>query len=161
MIRPALESDLPAIRDLLVETWHATYDAIYGVKRVNAITGDWHSLPVLMARLERSGAIFLVAVEEGRIEAMIFCTTEGPEKAKLHQLYVAPTRQGKGHGSRLLAEVEGRLASATTLTFEVEEANKSARRFYERHGFAQAGATSNCGAENSGIPALVYEKWLT
>ena len=37
-MRTASERDLDAMRALLVETWHATYDAIYGVDRVTAIT---------------------------------------------------------------------------------------------------------------------------
>jgi len=37
-VRTASERDLKAVRDLLVETWHATYDPFYGVERVTAIT---------------------------------------------------------------------------------------------------------------------------
>ena len=46
-VRTASERDLQAVRDLLVETWHATYDHIYGVERVAAITDDWHSIASL------------------------------------------------------------------------------------------------------------------
>ena len=37
-VRSAGERDLAAVRELLVETWHATYDPIYGAERVTAIT---------------------------------------------------------------------------------------------------------------------------
>ena len=43
-VRSASERDLAAVRALLVETWHATYDPIYGAERVTAITDDWHSM---------------------------------------------------------------------------------------------------------------------
>ncbi|MEO0910824.1 MAG: GNAT family N-acetyltransferase, partial [Pseudomonadota bacterium] len=43
-IRTASESDLPRVQEILIETWHATYDEIYGVEKVNEITGKWHSL---------------------------------------------------------------------------------------------------------------------
>ncbi|TIV74013.1 MAG: GNAT family N-acetyltransferase, partial [Mesorhizobium sp.] len=49
-VRTASERDLVAVRALLVETWHATYDAIYGAERVTAITDDWHSIASLKAR---------------------------------------------------------------------------------------------------------------
>ena len=160
MIRQAVEADLPAIRDLLVKTWHATYDAIYGVGRVDEITGEWHSLPALKSRLDRPGAIFLVAEAQGSIAAMAYATPVDAMHAKLHQLYVLPDSQGRGLGYDLLAAVEAGLSAAQTLALEVEEANAAARRFYERHGFTQVGATPNCGAQNSGIPALVYEKSL-
>jgi hypothetical protein len=40
-VRTAGERDLAAVRDLLVETWHATYDSIYGAERVTEITDEW------------------------------------------------------------------------------------------------------------------------
>ena len=36
-VRPAVSGDLPSVNRLLVETWHATYDDIYGRETVN----DW------------------------------------------------------------------------------------------------------------------------
>ena len=47
IIRDALAADLPAVRSLLVETWHDTYDGIYGWQRVAEITNAWHSLDAL------------------------------------------------------------------------------------------------------------------
>jgi hypothetical protein len=46
-VRSASERDLAEVRALLVETWHATYDAIYGDERVTEITDDWPSLASL------------------------------------------------------------------------------------------------------------------
>ncbi len=48
-VRTASERDLVAIRALLVETWHATYDAIYGAAKVTEITDEWHSIASLRA----------------------------------------------------------------------------------------------------------------
>ena len=48
--------DLTSVRDLLVETWHDTYDAIYGVERVTEITNEWHALERLARELERRGS---------------------------------------------------------------------------------------------------------
>mgnify|MGYP000418633101 CR=1 FL=1 len=158
MIRAAREADLPAIRQLLVDTWHATYDTIYGLDRVTEITDEWHSLEALKARLARQEAVFLVAEEGGRIAGMAFAAQMSSAEGRLHQLYVLPDFHGRGLGSRLLAAVENGLGDINALSLEVEEANTSARRFYERHGFVQHGSTANCGAADSGIPALVYVK---
>lgn len=158
MIRAAREPDLPAIRQLLVDTWHATYDSIYGVARVTEITEDWHSLSALETRLGKRDAVFLVAEEGGRIAGMAFAAHVPSGEARLHQLYVLPDYHGRGLGSRLLAEIENRLGKVNALSLEVEEANASARRFYEHHGFFRHGSTANCGAADSGIPALVYVK---
>lgn len=158
MIRAARESDLPAIRQLLVETWHDTYDGIYGVARVTEISDDWHSLKALKLRLAKRDAVFLVAEQESRIAGMTFATHMPSGEARMHQLYVLPDFHGRGLGSRLLAAVVNRLGKLNTLSLEVEEANTSARRFYERQGFVQHSSTANCGAADSGIPALVYVK---
>lgn len=160
-VRTAGERDLPAIRSLLAETWHATYDAIYGVERVNEITAEWHSLASLKARLTRPNSEFLVADDGREIGGMAFAAAAPDGKTvTLHQLYVMPSKQGHGVGAMLLLEVEESFPDADKLRLEVEEANLQAVRFYRAHGFAQAGRTANCGGEVSGIPALVFEKPL-
>jgi ribosomal protein S18 acetylase RimI-like enzyme len=160
-VRTAGERDLPAVRDLLVETWHATYDGIYGRERVTEITGEWHSTPALKARLARPNSEFLVADDGKEIGGMAFAVAAADGKTvMLHQLYVRPSRQGRGVGGMLLFEIEDSFPDAEKLRLEVEEANQPAVRFYLAHGFVQAGRTANCGAECSNIPAAVYEKQL-
>ncbi|RUW65366.1 GNAT family N-acetyltransferase, partial [Mesorhizobium sp. M4B.F.Ca.ET.089.01.1.1] len=84
-VRTASERDLVAIRALLVETWHATYDAIYGVERVTAITDDWHSIASLKARLTRPNSEFLVADDGKRLGGMAFAAaTTDPKIVLLH-----------------------------------------------------------------------------
>ena len=51
LLRPAAADDLPAVRALLVETWHDTYDALLGAQRVTEITTDWHSIKNLRRQL--------------------------------------------------------------------------------------------------------------
>ena len=41
-IRVVTPRDIPAIRDLLVAAWHATYDSIFGSEKVTEITDSWH-----------------------------------------------------------------------------------------------------------------------
>ena len=69
VIRDAEAADLPAVRALLVETWHATYDGIYGWQRVAEITNAWHSLENLGAQLGRENGAFLVALVGSEIVA--------------------------------------------------------------------------------------------
>lgn len=158
-VRTASERDLAAVRALLVETWHATYDAIYGVERVTEITDDWHSIASLKARMARPDSEFLVADDGKTIGGMAYAAaTTDPKLVMLHQLYVHPSFQGKGIGKMLLDEIEDSFPDARMLRLEVEAANGSALAFYRANGFAQAGETANCGSGQSGIPALVFEK---
>ena len=69
------------------------------------------------------------------------------------QLYVAPELTGCGVGGRLLALAKRERPDGLRLwTFE---ANAGARRFYERHGFVEAGWDDGTGNEE-GAPAVHY-----
>ncbi len=62
---------------------------------------------------------------------------DGPV-ALLDELYVAPDRRGQGVGSRLLAAAEAavRQRGAVVVEINVDGEDTDARRFYERHGYA-------------------------
>ena len=158
-VRTASERDLAAIRVLLVETWHATYDGLYGADRVTEITDEWHSLPALKARLMEPNSEFLVADDGKEITGMAFASAvdEGGT-VMLHQLYVRPQHHGRGIGGMLMDEVESCFPDASRMRLEVEEANERAVRFYLSQGFSQVGRTAHCGRKDSGIPALIFEK---
>ncbi|MER8727820.1 GNAT family N-acetyltransferase [Mesorhizobium sp. M0136] len=157
-VRTASERDLAAVRALLVETWHATYDAIYGAARVTEITDEWHSIAALKARLTRPNSEFLVADDGKSIGGMAFAAaTTDAGVVMLNQLYVHPAWQRQGIGQALLDEIEASFPEARTLRVEVEEANAPAVAFYRSRGFTPAGNTADCGGA-SGLPALVLEK---
>lgn len=160
-VRTAGERDLQAVRDLLVETWHATYDSIYGVDRVTEITNDWHSIASLKARLVRPNSEFLVADDGKKLGGMAYAAAAtDPAVILLHQLYVRPGLQRGGLGAMLLQEIEDSFPEARTIRLEVEPANTIAVAFYKANGFVEAGKTASCGSPGSGIPALVLEKRL-
>jgi ribosomal protein S18 acetylase RimI-like enzyme len=158
-VRTAGEGDIEAVRLLLVETWHATYDAIYGAERVTQLTDTWHSLDSLRRRLTRPSSEFLVADDGERIAGMAFAAADAEGKTvTLHQLYVLPAYQGHGIGGALLDEVLDDFPDAEIVRLEVEAANSRAIAFYKLYGFEQTGRTGNCGVAGSGIPALVFER---
>ncbi len=161
-VRTASARDLLAVRALLVETWHATYDPIYGADRVDEITDDWHSIASLKARLVRPNSEFLVADDGKRIGGMAYAAaTKDPAIVMLNQLYVSPDLQRSGLGGMLLREIEDSFPEARIIRLEVEPANAVAAAFYTANGFAEVGNTANCGSANSAIPAKIYEKALS
>jgi GNAT superfamily N-acetyltransferase len=89
----------------------------------------------------------------------VWVATEGDELAGMmaldgewiEQLYISPAHQQRGHGARLLELAKLRSDSLALWTFET---NRVARRFYESHGFIQAGAPSSDNEE--GAPAIRY-----
>lgn len=158
-VRTAAERDLAEISRLLGETWHATYDTIYGHERVSTITASWHDEEALRQRLTRPSSEFLVADDGQTIAAMAFAAMSGATRtAILHQLYVLSLWQRRGIGSDLLAEVEGCFPAADRLRVEVEEANLAAMAFYEGRGFVVVGETSVTAADAAPMSARVLEK---
>lgn len=71
-VRTASERDIAAIRTLLAETWHATYDAIHGAERIDRTIELWCSPAKLKARIERPDAEFLVADDGKRIGGVAY-----------------------------------------------------------------------------------------
>ena len=156
-IRTATRSDLPRVREILVDAWHATYDSIYGEDKVNEICADWHSLRSIEENFDRQHSEFLVADEGANVVGMAFATQDG-KTIKLHQLYVHPDFHGKKAGFHLLIEIENSFMDCDTISLEVEENNSRAVDFYKAYGFEISGRTENCGRDGSGIPALTMSK---
>ncbi|MCM2451470.1 GNAT family N-acetyltransferase [Agrobacterium vitis] len=161
-IRTANDRDLEKVRVLLGETWHATYDALYGVAKVQKIIDTWHSAAALKARLAKKGGEFLVADDGKRLGGMGFAAMADnmAKTAILHQLYVHPSCHRQGIGTDILAELETCFPDAEILRLDVEPKNTGAVTFYTAHGFVEVDRTQNCGAAGSGIEGLVMEKPL-
>jgi ribosomal protein S18 acetylase RimI-like enzyme len=160
-VRSASSRDIPAIREVLAETWRATYAPFYGAAKVEEIIADWHSEETIKASLDRPDGEFLVADDGTRIGGVAFASHAAANRSvSLHQLYVRPECQGLGIGRDLFAEIETCFPGAQSLTLEVDPGNEPAIAFYEAHGMKQTGRTENCGKDQSGIPALIMTKPL-
>lgn len=160
-VRTAGERDLAAIRALLVETWHATYDAIYGVERIDRTIAIWCAPAKLKARIERPDAEFLVADDGKRIGGVAYAeSAEQGALVDLEQLHVAPDLQGRGIGGMLLDEVMESFPEARAVRVEVAEANERAIAFYVANGFVEIRRADNRGPDQSGIASLFLERSL-
>ncbi|KAB0681828.1 GNAT family N-acetyltransferase [Aureimonas leprariae] len=138
-IRRATADDLEVLRVLLRDTWHATYDELYGPEEVERLTAGWHSIEAMEQRLRRPEAHFPVAEREGAIVGMGFAAEEEPGVLFLHQLYVLPAEQRHGVGTALLASAIEAFPAVDRVRLDVEAANRPAVEFYEKHGFAALG----------------------
>lgn len=161
-VRTATESDISAIRELLAVTWHATYDGILGVDRVNAIAASWHTPEALKLRVNRKDGEFLVADDGKRLGGMAYAAPDHDRDGVINfsQLYVHPDFQRQGIGRDLFAEIETCFPHAKRLSLEVEPENTGAIAFYRAHGLEETGRTENCGGCGTGIPAIIMEKDL-
>jgi GNAT superfamily N-acetyltransferase len=133
-VRTAGERDLDKVRALLGETWHATYDRLYGADKVDEIHASWHSVAALKARLEKMHSEFVVADSGKEIGGMGYATmsAEMAKTALLHMLYVRPSLQRQGIGRDLFAELETCFPDAELMRVEVA-LSRRARRRCRRH----------------------------
>lgn len=161
-VRTASEHDLAKVSALLAETWHATYDALYGADKVSEITSRWHAVPALKARLARKDSEFVVADNGKELAGMgyVAMSKERPKAAFLHQLYVLPRFQRQGVGRDIFAELESCFPDANAMVLEVDPRNEAAVGFYYAHGFTKVGEAQHTADNVSGVPLDVYEKPL-
>ncbi len=158
-IRTAGHGDVDKVRSLLMATWHATYDPIYGTDKVNDMIALWHTPQALKDRIDNKGGEFLVADDGRRIGGMAYAvmSTEMAKTVLLYQLYVDPQFQRQGVGRDLFAELETCFPDAEIMRLEVEPRNAVAIAFYEGVGFAEVDRIDRmAGVE--GMPGIVMEK---
>jgi len=156
-VRTASEQDLDRVQQILRETWHATYDDLYGKTKVEEITDHWHSIKRLQEMRHSPQSEFLVA-DNGTVIGGMAYATQKDKTINLHQLYVHPDFHGGKTGLHLLIEIENSFIDAEFIKLEVEEKNTKAIKFYEKFGFKKVGETQDCGEDGSGIPAIIMQK---
>ena len=139
MIRPATPDDISKVRNLLVATWHDTYDSLLGFERVTEMTNEWHALDVLATQAARPNTSFLVASQDGEVVGHIFVVEQDGGVLLLSRLYVLPNRQRQGIGEGLLRAAVRRHAGTKRVQLVVEARNTKALAFYGRHGFVVTG----------------------
>lgn len=160
-VRTASIRDVEKVQLLLVETWHATYDAIHGAEFVDDICQTWHNVENIKSNIESRDGEYVVADSGEEIGGMAF--VKAPSKdgnAYLSQIYVRPDLQRQGIGRDLMAEVENCFTEAKALRLGVDSKNLSAANFYEHLGYHNTGISFSDTVSDRAIEALVFEKTL-
>ncbi len=144
LLRRRTDADLPAMLDLWVEAWRATYPEIdFDARR------DW--LTRQIAALEAGGAATLCLFRGAPATLAGFVVID-PQTGWLDQICVGPDFKGAGCGETLMAAA--RDLSPGRVRLDVNADNLRAVRFYERGGFAQIGRGANT---LSGRPTIMME----
>lgn len=161
-VRTATARDIEPVRRLLSETWHATYDSIYGTEKVREVVTAWQSPESLKARLAQPEGEFLVADDGKSIGGMGFAamSKDMAKTAFLYQLYVHPDVQRQGIGRDIFAEIETCFPDAEKLRLEVDAANSGALSFYAAHGLVEVDRFVRHEGLLEGFEVVVMEKSL-
>lgn len=145
LIRPALESDIPAISEVHLASQRAAYRSFFPHQFFEANTRE-NSRAIWRERLFAAPPLNLhLATDRGRVAGFVgFGTSprfDDGNHAEIRVLHVHPDYWRRGVGTTLLGFAESRLAEAgfAEATLWVYTRNDRARRFYEAKGWLADG----------------------
>lgn len=155
MIRKMVKSDIEAIQHIAAISWHATYDGIIPSDVQKQFLQQAYATERLEQRLEQTN--MYVAVEEDEIIGYAaFSSVRHDGEVELSAIYVLPSKQGQGVGSKLLThgilELQPRAIYAN-----VEKENLGGRQFYDAKGFNVAASFEEPFLQHT-LKTLTYRK---
>ena len=151
VIRPPGNAELEALARLWHEVWTASHRDI-----LPPALARYRTLDSFRARLPPLRAHTRVADVDG--EPVGFCIVEGDE---LYQLYVSSAARGSGIAAALLADGEQRIATsgAQVAWLACAIGNDRAARFYQKHGWSDAGPMTSELPTSDGIFPLQVQRF--
>lgn len=159
-IERANVEDVAEIKQVLSETWRATYSSFLSAATINTVTAVWHSPDQLAAQIQNPRIFFGVAkTGDGTIIALTTVGQLSDDTVVLARLYVHPDYQRQGIGRQLLQAGLTAFPAAHTIRLEVEENNHAAYTFYHSHGFRATESKEEWVAEDV-IQVIVMEKHM-
>jgi len=155
-LRPAAVTDVDAVTDVWFAGWREAH-----VGHVPTALLAHRSPQSFRTRVPEILAATAVATVDDRVVGLVVTADD-----EIEQLYVASGHRGTGIAGALLQHGETVIAGEYRRAFlAVVTGNTRARRFYERHGWHDAGpfeyhAWTTAG-ERLAVPCRRYEKALT
>lgn len=140
-IRPAALPDVEGMSQVLDKAWRENYKDVFSQEQIAAYTGGYRRES--FTRLINDGKDVFVLLCDGEITAVCAAQTctEKPFEgyAEIMLLYVLPEWQHKGLGKKLLSHTLRKMRGKgyKSAVLDTAEKNLSARRFYEKFGFAE------------------------
>jgi GNAT superfamily N-acetyltransferase len=150
-IRPALQSEAPALAELAGRLFRTTYADQIPLRDMEAYSAETFTAGLLAAELGAPGATVLVAAQgPGLVAYAQLCTAPpplawaDPEALKIARFYLEPRLQGTGFASTLMDACLdwARRRGQRHVWLQVWEVNRRAIAFYLKKGFLDAGQTT-------------------
>ena len=129
--RPMMDNEIGAVAALWHDTWHSSHDHL-----APRALCEFRTKSYFRRRIEDERPTVRVSGSLGKPIGL--CIVSG---GKLDMLFVAPSERGKGVGEELLADAVARMKDSgiREAYLYVALGNLGAIRFYEKHGWADAG----------------------
>ena len=138
-LRPATPDDVAGIHQVCADAWRDTFTGLVATERIEQIIAQYYNPERLRAELTAPDGQpgWLVADEGGTVVGAVRGGMVEPAAGEIFQLYVAPSRQRRGIGTRLLqAMTDRQLAQgAREQWVSVLRGNPKGLPFFEVRGF--------------------------
>jgi GNAT superfamily N-acetyltransferase len=155
-LRRARSEDAPAVADIWNAGWHDGHDG-----RVPEALVAARDPASFQTRAAQRVTDTTVAETSGEVTSFVMVVSD-----EVEQIYVAGHHRGSGVAGLLLDEAERQIRAAghAQAWLAVVPGNTRARRFYERHGWHDAGPFDYAATGHDGpipVPCRRYVKQLT
>jgi GNAT superfamily N-acetyltransferase len=132
VVRVAVAADAPAIRDVAVQAWRATYAGRITDETIERFLALAYSEERVARRIDRH-EVLVAGRGNGTVEAFAECATQG-DHLQLVSIYALPAARGAGLGTALVAEVVA-THPGEDIAADVLDGNELAEPFYVARGF--------------------------
>ena len=132
-IRQMTNQDIEAVQNVAFESWHATYEGLIPPDVQRRFLEMAYSKDRLEKRLEKS-PFYVAEGDEGIIGFANFSNVKEEGEVELAAIYLKPTEQGQGVGTKLLKQGLSEL-SPSKVFVNVESQNERGKYFYLAKGF--------------------------
>lgn len=134
-IRHAEPEDAEEIHEVALKSWKDTYNHVLSEEAIESVITDWYAIEDLEEQAEHP--IFFVAEVKNNVVGFVHATTED-RTATLHRIYIEPSHQRKGIGTKMYNKMEEELPEKTSIIeLEVVADNEKGNNFYENQGFKE------------------------
>ena len=134
-IRKADIAEIPLMRDIMVRSFRSAFAAFVSEETMTACTNEKNCLALLEGVYREPTMHFLT---DGKCGMLVW--QEQKDCAEIVALHTLPESRGTGLGRALLEEALHAIGSRPVFLWAFRE-NTRARRFYEKNGFRQDGAS--------------------
>lgn len=138
-IRLITPAELPVVRELAHEIWHAAYPGMIPIEQIRYMLERMYAPDELRQEMVVRGVKYALVECEGRpCGYMAWELVPNDRSIFLHKLYVKPDLHGRGVGAASLRWLEKQACaeSATCIRLRVNRNNHRAIRAYLRAGFS-------------------------
>jgi ribosomal protein S18 acetylase RimI-like enzyme len=136
------EKDAEELHELLRVSWADAYRGILSDSIISTASTVWHSTDTLRRQMKNRVVLFAGYRDDGMLLGMVRAAKVEEGIVRIFQLYVLPTNQRRGIGTKLMDYATAYFPEAAKFVLDVSVGNERGISFYEKYGFKFAGVST-------------------